>query len=162
MVSYRLLSVEQVADDIEEFSSELEKFASHLVLENQSLQHENKQLGSLLKEYESTLENVMSKFRGVAVRRASGVMNETDELACFTTTRLVSTFVLYHTTILATDRTFFDQAARRYYTLATPLSTVNAVAYDTTIIRRRRSRWLAGRGTVRTRQGSREPSSDQD
>jgi hypothetical protein len=51
----------------EEFSSELEKFASHLVLENQSLQHENKQLGGLLKEYESTLENVMSKFRGVAV-----------------------------------------------------------------------------------------------
>lgn len=53
--------------DVEEFSSELEKFASHLVLENQSLQHENKQLGGLLKEYESTLENVMSKFRGVAV-----------------------------------------------------------------------------------------------
>jgi hypothetical protein len=45
----------------------LEKFASHLVLENQSLQHENKQLNGLLKEYESTLENVMSKFRGVAV-----------------------------------------------------------------------------------------------
>jgi regulator of replication initiation timing len=57
----------------EEFSSELEKFASHLVLENQSLQHENKQISGLLKEYESTLENVMSKFRGVAVSLKSNI-----------------------------------------------------------------------------------------
>lgn len=52
----------------EEFSSELEAFSSHLVLENQQLQHENKQLNTLLKEYEQTLESVMGKFRGVAVR----------------------------------------------------------------------------------------------
>ena len=52
---------------VEEFNSELEKFASHLILENQTLQHENKQLSGLLKEYETTLEDVMSKFRGVAV-----------------------------------------------------------------------------------------------
>jgi hypothetical protein len=37
------------------------------VLENQQLQHENKQLNGLLKEYETTLEQVMGKFRGVAV-----------------------------------------------------------------------------------------------
>jgi len=164
MVSYRLLSVEQVADDIEEFSSELEKFASHLVLENQSLQHENKQLGSLLKEYESTLENVMSKFRGVAVRRASesGVLDETDELACFTATRLVSTFLLYHITVISPDRTLFEQTSRRYHTLATPLSTIYPPAHDITVAWRRRSGRLVGRGIIRTRQGSREPSSDQD
>lgn len=56
---------------LEEFHSELEKFASHLILENQSLQHENKQLSALLKEYENTLENVMSKFRGVAVSQSA-------------------------------------------------------------------------------------------
>ncbi|TYJ57351.1 hypothetical protein B9479_001890 [Cryptococcus floricola] len=50
----------------EEFQTELEAFSSHLVLENQQLQHENKQLNALLKEYEQTLETVMSKFRGVA------------------------------------------------------------------------------------------------
>lgn len=56
------------ANDTEEFQTELESFASHLVLENQTLQHENKQLNTLLKEYEQTLETVMGKFRGVAVR----------------------------------------------------------------------------------------------
>ena len=55
------------ADSVEEFQSELEAFASHLVLENQQLQHENKQLNGLLKEYEVTLEKVMTKFRGIAV-----------------------------------------------------------------------------------------------
>ncbi|WVN87918.1 uncharacterized protein L203_103115 [Cryptococcus depauperatus CBS 7841] len=50
----------------EEFQSELEAFSSHLVLENQQLQYENKQANALLKEYEQTLETVMSKFRGVA------------------------------------------------------------------------------------------------
>ena len=75
------------ADSPEGFSSELEKFASHLVLENQSLQHENKQLGGLLKEYESTLENVMSKFRGVAVSRCEvEIAESTDSIARIATT----------------------------------------------------------------------------
>ena len=51
----------------EEFTSEVEAFASHMVLENQQLQHDNKQLNGLLKEYETTLETVMGKFRGMAV-----------------------------------------------------------------------------------------------
>ena len=38
-----------------------------MVLENQQLQHDNKQLNGLLKEYETTLETVMGKFRGMAV-----------------------------------------------------------------------------------------------
>lgn len=38
-----------------------------LVIENQTLLHENKQLGSLLKEYEQTLETVMAKFRSQSV-----------------------------------------------------------------------------------------------
>lgn len=39
-----------------------------IIIENQTLQHENKQLNSLLKEYETTLETVMAKFRNQAVR----------------------------------------------------------------------------------------------
>lgn len=38
-----------------------------IIIENQTLQHENKQLNSLLKEYETTLETVMAKFRNQAV-----------------------------------------------------------------------------------------------
>lgn len=67
----RATSNELIRIFVEEFNSELEKFASHLILENQSLQHENKQLSGLLKEYETTMEDVMSKFRGVAVRLAT-------------------------------------------------------------------------------------------
>lgn len=40
---------------------------AQLVIENQTLLHENKQLSLLLKEYESTMETVMSKFRNHAV-----------------------------------------------------------------------------------------------
>jgi hypothetical protein len=46
----------------------LERINAALVIENQTLQHENRQLSMLLKDYESTLEGVMSKFRGFAVR----------------------------------------------------------------------------------------------
>ena len=42
-----------------------------LIIENQQLQHENKQLNVLLKEYEQTLETVMSKFRSQAVSALS-------------------------------------------------------------------------------------------
>lgn len=42
-----------------------------LIIENQQLQHENKQFNVLLKEYEQTLETVMSKFRSQAVSRPS-------------------------------------------------------------------------------------------
>ena len=46
-----------------------------LLLENQGLMHENKQLGSLLKEYEQTLETVMAKFRSQAVGRLQFMMH---------------------------------------------------------------------------------------
>lgn len=36
-------------------------------MENQALQSENRQLSSLMKDYESTLDAVMSKFRSYAV-----------------------------------------------------------------------------------------------
>lgn len=54
----------------EEFESELEKLNVSLVMENQALQQENRQLSSLLKDYESTLEAVMGKFRAHAVRHS--------------------------------------------------------------------------------------------
>jgi hypothetical protein len=47
----------------EYFQSEAERMSAQLVIENQALLHENRQLGVLLKEYESTMETIMSKFR---------------------------------------------------------------------------------------------------
>lgn len=40
---------------------------AQIIIENQTLHHENKQLATLLKEYEQTMETVMSKFRNHAV-----------------------------------------------------------------------------------------------
>ncbi|KAF8640623.1 hypothetical protein AX17_000284 [Amanita inopinata Kibby_2008] len=47
----------------ESFESVVERINAQLIIENQTLLHENKQLNVLLKEYETTLETVMSKFR---------------------------------------------------------------------------------------------------
>ncbi|KIY73450.1 hypothetical protein CYLTODRAFT_387109 [Cylindrobasidium torrendii FP15055 ss-10] len=49
------------------FESELERTNAQLIIENQTLLQENKQLGQLLKEYENTLDTVMSKFRNHAL-----------------------------------------------------------------------------------------------
>lgn len=51
----------------EKFEEELEKLNNQFVLENQGLANDNKQLAVLVKEYEQTLENVMSRFRVHAV-----------------------------------------------------------------------------------------------
>ncbi|KAG7099849.1 hypothetical protein E1B28_001656 [Marasmius oreades] len=47
----------------EAFDSELERSNAQMLIENQALLHENKQLSLLLKEYEGTLETIMTKFR---------------------------------------------------------------------------------------------------
>ncbi|KAF8491964.1 hypothetical protein JB92DRAFT_3128160 [Gautieria morchelliformis] len=47
----------------EAFESELERMNATFIQQNVELQNDNKQLAALLKEYEQTLENVMSKFR---------------------------------------------------------------------------------------------------
>ena len=39
-----------------------------MTADNHALQRDNKQLNALIKEYEQTLENVMSSFRNRAVR----------------------------------------------------------------------------------------------
>lgn len=39
-----------------------------IIADNHALQRDNKQLNALIKEYEQTLENVMSVFRNRAVR----------------------------------------------------------------------------------------------
>ena len=52
----------------ESFESEVERMNAQIVIENQTLLHENKQLSILLKEYEGTMDNIMSKFRNHAVR----------------------------------------------------------------------------------------------
>ncbi|KAF5360729.1 hypothetical protein D9756_004782 [Leucocoprinus leucothites] len=50
----------------EEYEAELERMNAGIAAENQALQHDNKQLSSLIKEYEQTLESVMSAFRNRA------------------------------------------------------------------------------------------------
>ena len=53
---------------LETFESELERSNAQIIIENQTLLHENKQLSLLLKEYEGTMDTIMSKFRNHAVR----------------------------------------------------------------------------------------------
>ncbi|MBW0464399.1 hypothetical protein O181_004114 [Austropuccinia psidii MF-1] len=50
----------------EQFESEVERMNAQLVVENQTLQHENRQLTILLKDYETTLEQIMTRFRNHA------------------------------------------------------------------------------------------------
>jgi len=47
----------------EVFESELERQNAQIIIENHTLLHENRQLSMLLKEYEHTMETIMSKFR---------------------------------------------------------------------------------------------------
>lgn len=44
----------------DEYEAELERTNSCMTAENQSLQYDNKQLNALIKEYEQTLETLMS------------------------------------------------------------------------------------------------------
>ncbi|EIM22876.1 hypothetical protein WALSEDRAFT_59657 [Wallemia mellicola CBS 633.66] len=47
----------------EQFEMECERMNAHLMTENQNLQYENRQLTSLMKEFESTVDIIMDKFR---------------------------------------------------------------------------------------------------
>jgi hypothetical protein len=44
----------------EEYEAEVENMNTIMTAENQNLQHDNKQLNALIKEYEQTLETLMS------------------------------------------------------------------------------------------------------
>jgi len=50
----------------EQFESEVERMNAQLVIENQTLQHENRHLTILLKDHETTLEQIMTRFRNHA------------------------------------------------------------------------------------------------
>lgn len=52
----------------ERFESELERTNAQVIIENHTLLQENRQLSLLLKEYEQTMDTIMSKFRSHAVR----------------------------------------------------------------------------------------------
>jgi hypothetical protein len=58
----------------ESFESELERTNAHIIIENQTLLQENKQLSQLLKEYEGTMETIMSKFRNHSVSSALAIV----------------------------------------------------------------------------------------
>ena len=51
----------------EEYDGELDRMTNAVTAENQALQYENKQLNLLIKEYEQTLETLMTTFRKRAV-----------------------------------------------------------------------------------------------
>lgn len=63
------------------YDAELERMNTSLAAENQTLQHDNKQLGALIREYEQTLESVMSAFRRRAVRAYIYVLAANDKNA---------------------------------------------------------------------------------
>jgi hypothetical protein len=65
----------RIAIPAEEFDSELERLNAQIIIENQTLLQENKQLSTLLKEYESTMETIMTKFRNHAVRHFLEVLS---------------------------------------------------------------------------------------
>ena len=50
----------QIHPEADEYDAELERTNSCMTSENQSLQYDNKQLNALIKEYEQTLETLMS------------------------------------------------------------------------------------------------------
>lgn len=62
-------SLRRVNTDIskETFESELERTNAQIIIENHTLLHENRQLSLLLKEYEQTMETIMTKFRSHAL-----------------------------------------------------------------------------------------------
>jgi len=51
----------------EEFDSDMERLNAQIIIENQALLQENRQLTTLLRDYESTMEMIMTKFRNHAV-----------------------------------------------------------------------------------------------
>ncbi|KAJ7269320.1 hypothetical protein B0H12DRAFT_1095213 [Mycena haematopus] len=71
----------------ETFESELERMNAQIVIENQTLLHENKQLSILLKEYESTLDTVMVKFRNHALATQQHELNLTRHYEALLLTR---------------------------------------------------------------------------
>ncbi|ESK89219.1 hypothetical protein Moror_5167 [Moniliophthora roreri MCA 2997] len=50
----------------EAYETELERMNAAMLQENQALQHDNKQLNTLIKEYEQTLDTLMTQFRNKA------------------------------------------------------------------------------------------------
>ena len=81
-----------------------------MILENQQLQHENKQVNALLKEYEVTLETVMGKFRGVAVRPAWLLMNAADSRAQHASQQHDLSLHSYYTSLLQSLQTAHSAA----------------------------------------------------
>ncbi|KAF7337595.1 hypothetical protein MSAN_02232800 [Mycena sanguinolenta] len=71
----------------ETFESELERMNAQIIIENQTLLHENKQLSILLKEYESTLDTVMAKFRNHALATQQHELNLTRHYEALLLTR---------------------------------------------------------------------------
>jgi Mg2+ and Co2+ transporter CorA len=55
----------------EQYDAALERMTATIAAENRDLQYDNKQLNALIKEYEQTLENVMSAYFTLIYRISS-------------------------------------------------------------------------------------------
>ncbi|KAF9056013.1 hypothetical protein BJ165DRAFT_1521967 [Panaeolus papilionaceus] len=71
----------------ETFESELERQNAQIIIENQMLLYENKQLSLLLKDYENTMETIMSKFRNHALAAQQHELTLTRHYETLMTTR---------------------------------------------------------------------------
>ncbi|THH04376.1 hypothetical protein EW146_g10195 [Bondarzewia mesenterica] len=96
----------------EEYEAELERMNAAMSAENQSLVYDNKQLNALIKDYETTLETVMTQFRN----RAHEVQEQELSLIRDYETRLISRETEERTHQLA-DSTAYTESLCRVSTL---------------------------------------------
>ncbi|ETW81787.1 hypothetical protein HETIRDRAFT_444926 [Heterobasidion irregulare TC 32-1] len=92
----------------EEYDAELERMNTVMAADNQALLHDNKQLNALIKEYETTLENVMNQFRN----RAHEVQEQELSLVREYETRLIARETEEHAQRLAASSAYSESLTR--------------------------------------------------
>ena len=65
--SFDSVLIDPTSPQTEDYDVELDRMTNAITAENQALQYDNKQLNLLIKEYEQTLETLMTTFRKRAV-----------------------------------------------------------------------------------------------
>ncbi|KNZ80916.1 hypothetical protein J132_03616 [Termitomyces sp. J132] len=115
----------------EEYDAELERMNTSMVAENQALQRDNKELNTLIKDYEQTLETLMSSFRN----RAKDVQERELSLIREYETKILARQDDYVTQDLASAVTFSQSLARISRLLRQFLRSLNGEDLDLPIPR---------------------------
>ncbi|KAG6903136.1 hypothetical protein C0995_004683 [Termitomyces sp. Mi166 len=115
----------------EEYDAELEQMNTSMIAENQALQRDNKQLNTLIKEYEQTLETLMSSFRN----RAKDVQERELSLIREYETKLLARQDEYVAQDLASAVVFSQTLARISHLLRHFLRSLNGEDLDSPVIR---------------------------